>query len=65
VVERIKACTEAQDATRIFIDYWNRAGSFDAAPAAAQDKMAGMIAKVRATSKPCWANRPHWKICPC
>ncbi|MYN47161.1 alpha/beta fold hydrolase [Pseudoduganella sp. FT93W] len=47
VVERIKACAEAQDATRIFIDYWNRTGSFDAAPAAAQAKMAGMIAKVK------------------
>eukprot|EP01030_Chromulinospumella_sphaerica_P011583 gene11583-11375_t len=47
VVERINACSEAQDATRIFIDYWNRAGAFDAAPAAAQEKMTGMIAKVK------------------
>ncbi|MYM97649.1 alpha/beta fold hydrolase [Rugamonas sp. FT81W] len=49
VVERINACGPQQDrdATRIFIDYWNRAGAFDAAPPAAQDKMTGMIAKVR------------------
>ena len=53
VVARINACMDRQDrdrdrdATRIFIDYWNRAGAFDAAPPAAQDKMVGMIAKVR------------------
>ncbi|WP_070358932.1 alpha/beta fold hydrolase [Duganella sp. HH105] len=49
VVARINACAKGQDrdATRIFIDYWNRAGAFDAAPPAAQDKMVGMIAKVR------------------
>ncbi len=47
VVERINASASAQDATRIFIDYWNRAGAFDAAPAAAQEKMTAMIAKVK------------------
>lgn len=49
VVERINACGpgDDRDATRIFIDYWNRAGAFDAAPPAAQHKMVGMIAKVR------------------
>jgi len=47
VVEGIAACAEDRDATRIFIDYWNRAGAFDAAPPAAQDKMVAMIAKVR------------------
>ncbi|WP_072784715.1 alpha/beta fold hydrolase [Duganella sacchari] len=47
VVARIGACDEDRDATRIFIDYWNSAGSFDKAPAVAQDKMIAMIAKVR------------------
>jgi pimeloyl-ACP methyl ester carboxylesterase len=47
VVARINACAEDRDATRIFIDYWNRAGAFDAAPASAQDKMIAQIAKVR------------------
>jgi pimeloyl-ACP methyl ester carboxylesterase len=47
VVARINASASDRDATRIFIDYWNRAGAFDAAPPAAQDKMTAMIAKVR------------------
>ena len=47
VVARINACAEDRDATRVFIDYWNRAGAFDAAPATAQDKMIAQIAKVR------------------
>jgi pimeloyl-ACP methyl ester carboxylesterase len=47
VVERIHASTSDRDATRIFIDYWNRAGSFDAAPDNAQAKMMSQIAKVR------------------
>nr|WP_315394308.1 alpha/beta hydrolase [uncultured Duganella sp.] len=47
VTERILACDTDRDATRIFIDYWNRPGSFDAAPASAQDKMVAQIAKVR------------------
>jgi pimeloyl-ACP methyl ester carboxylesterase len=47
VVERIKACDNDRDATRIFIDYWNRPGAFDDAPHAAQDKMMAQIAKVR------------------
>lgn len=47
VVGRIQASASDRDATRIFIDYWNRAGAFDAAPAAAQDKMVAQIAKVR------------------
>ncbi|MTV38069.1 alpha/beta fold hydrolase [Duganella radicis] len=46
VVERIKASASDRDATRIFIDYWNRAGAFDAAPPAAQEKMVAQIAKV-------------------
>lgn len=47
VVERIKASASDSDATRIFIDYWNRPGAFDDAPRGAQDKMVAQIAKVR------------------
>ena len=47
VVGGIAACATDRDATRIFIDYWNRAGAFDNAPPAAQDKMIAQIAKVR------------------
>lgn len=47
VVERIKACDNDRDATRIFIDYWNRPGAFDDAPHGAQEKMVAQIAKVR------------------
>ncbi|MYM65595.1 alpha/beta fold hydrolase [Pseudoduganella sp. FT55W] len=47
VVASIRASASDRDATRIFIDYWNRAGAFDAAPPAAQDKMVAQIAKVR------------------
>lgn len=47
VVGGIAASASDRDATRVFIDYWNRAGAFDDAPPAAQDKMIGQIAKVR------------------
>lgn len=47
VVGRINGSASDRDATRLFIDYWNRPGAFDAAPTAAQDKMVAMIAKVR------------------
>ncbi|MRX09458.1 alpha/beta fold hydrolase [Pseudoduganella sp. FT25W] len=47
VVGRIRACASDRDATRIFIDYWNRDGAFDAAPEAAQSKMVAQIAKVK------------------
>jgi pimeloyl-ACP methyl ester carboxylesterase len=47
VVACINASASDRDATRVFIDYWNRAGAFDAAPASAQDKMIAQIAKVR------------------
>jgi pimeloyl-ACP methyl ester carboxylesterase len=47
VVGGIAACDTERDATRIFIDYWNRAGAFDNAPPAAQDKMIAQIAKVK------------------
>src|SRR5690349_9189183 len=32
VVATINAASTAEDATRTFIDYWNRAGAFDALP---------------------------------
>lgn len=47
VVARIRAAGSARDATRIFLDYWNQAGSFDAMPAALQDKFSAQIAKVK------------------
>ena len=47
VVARIMAGATDRDATRIFIDYWNRPGAFDGAPASAQEKMIAQIAKVK------------------
>ncbi|WP_432382335.1 alpha/beta fold hydrolase [Duganella sp. P38] len=47
VVGAIHAGASDRDATRTFIDYWNRAGAFDAAPAGAQEKMVSQIAKVK------------------
>ncbi|HEX8404734.1 MAG TPA: alpha/beta hydrolase [Duganella sp.] len=47
VVGGITTCANDRDATRIFIDYWNRPGSFDAAPPSAQEKMIAQIAKVK------------------
>jgi pimeloyl-ACP methyl ester carboxylesterase len=47
VVERIQASSTDRDATRIFIDYWNRPGAFDDAPQGAQEKMMAQIAKVK------------------
>jgi pimeloyl-ACP methyl ester carboxylesterase len=59
VVARINACAEDRDATRVFIDYWNRAGAFDAAPAGAQDKMIAQIAKVRLDFEALLGERPR------
>ncbi len=47
VVARITGADNDRDATRIFLDYWNRAGAFDAMPAALQDKFTAQIAKVK------------------
>ena len=47
VVGGIQGCASDRDATRIFIDYWNRPGAFDDAPHGAQEKMVAQIAKVR------------------
>lgn len=47
VVARIRAAGSDRDATRIFLDYWNRDGAFDAMPAPLQDKFCAQIAKVK------------------
>jgi pimeloyl-ACP methyl ester carboxylesterase len=47
VVARITAAPSERDATRIFLDYWNRDGAFDAMPAPLQDKFTAQIAKVK------------------
>ncbi|MBJ7311868.1 alpha/beta fold hydrolase [Rugamonas sp. CCM 8940] len=47
VVARIGRADDAAEATRIFIDYWNRPGTFDGLPAVQQDKLSGQIAKVK------------------
>lgn len=47
VVNRIMDSASDRDATRIFIDYWNRPGAFDVAAAGVQDKMVSQIAKVK------------------
>ncbi|MFA9216078.1 MAG: alpha/beta fold hydrolase [Sphingomonadaceae bacterium] len=47
VVARIHATSTDHDATRIFLDYWNGAGAFDAMPAALQQRFSAQIAKVK------------------
>lgn len=47
VVASIRASPSERDATRTFIDYWNRVGAFDSAPEIAQNKMVAQIAKVK------------------
>lgn len=47
VVAQIMRAATARDATRLFIDYWNRPGVFDGLPAVQQDKLSGQIAKVK------------------
>lgn len=47
VVADIHCAASAHDATRTFIDYWNRAGAFDALPAAQQERFRAQIAKVK------------------
>ncbi|WP_082616859.1 alpha/beta fold hydrolase [Massilia sp. Root418] len=47
VVADIHCAAGAQDAARTFIDYWNRAGAFDALPEAQQQRFAAQIAKVK------------------
>jgi pimeloyl-ACP methyl ester carboxylesterase len=47
VVADIHSAAGAQDAARTFIDYWNRAGAFDALPEAQQQRFAAQIAKVK------------------
>eukprot|EP01034_Spumella_vulgaris_P035962 gene35962-44344_t len=47
VVADIHSAAGAQHAARTFIDYWNRAGAFDALPEAQQQRFAAQIAKVK------------------
>nr|WP_315255490.1 alpha/beta hydrolase [uncultured Duganella sp.] len=47
VVASIRASASERDATRTFIDYWNRVGAFDSVPEIAQNKMVAQIAKVK------------------
>lgn len=47
VVAGILATRNARDATRVFLDYWNGAGAFDAMPSALQDKFTSQIGKVK------------------
>lgn len=47
IVATLEAAATPQDATRVFIDYWNRPGVFDSLPTAQQDRFTSQIAKVR------------------
>lgn len=47
VVDRLRAAATAQEATRTFIDYWNRAGAFDALPDVQRARFTAGIAKVK------------------
>ncbi|MEC5163127.1 MULTISPECIES: alpha/beta fold hydrolase [unclassified Janthinobacterium] len=47
VVAAIGDAATPRDATRVFIDYWNRAGAFDSLPGAQQDKFTAQIEKVK------------------
>jgi pimeloyl-ACP methyl ester carboxylesterase len=47
VVADIHGAAGPHDAARTFIDYWNRAGAFDALPEAQQLRFAAQIAKVK------------------
>ena len=47
VVAGIPRAASARDGARAFIDYWNRAGAYDALPAALQERFAAQIGKVK------------------
>ncbi len=47
VVACIRDAASDKDGTRTFIDYWNRAGVFDALPEAQQQRFTSQIAKVK------------------
>jgi pimeloyl-ACP methyl ester carboxylesterase len=47
VVAGIHSAASARDGARAFIDYWNRAGAYDALPAALQERFAAQISKVK------------------
>jgi pimeloyl-ACP methyl ester carboxylesterase len=47
IVAAIDGAADAHDAARVFIDYWNRPGTFDGLPEALRERFAAQIAKVR------------------
>jgi pimeloyl-ACP methyl ester carboxylesterase len=47
VVAAINAAASAEEATRAFIDYWNRPGAFDALPDVQRHRFTNGIAKVK------------------
>jgi pimeloyl-ACP methyl ester carboxylesterase len=47
VVAAIEAALTPEDATRIFIDYWNGTGAFDAMPAPLRERFTAQVAKVK------------------
>lgn len=47
VVAAIARAATPRDATRVFIDYWNRDGAFDALAGVQQDRFTAQIAKVK------------------
>lgn len=47
VVAAINAASSAEAGTRIFIDYWNGPGAFDALPAQLRERFTAQVAKVK------------------
>jgi pimeloyl-ACP methyl ester carboxylesterase len=47
VVARIEAAPSDEQATRIFIDYWNGPGAFDALPMQLRERFTAQVAKVK------------------
>ncbi|TWI65378.1 pimeloyl-ACP methyl ester carboxylesterase [Pseudoduganella lurida] len=47
VIAAIEAAATPEDAARVFLDYWNGAGAFDALPAPLRERFAAQVAKVR------------------
>jgi pimeloyl-ACP methyl ester carboxylesterase len=47
VVDAIGEAADAAGATRAFIDYWNRPGTFDSLPTPQRERFAGQIEKVK------------------
>jgi pimeloyl-ACP methyl ester carboxylesterase len=47
VVAAIEAAATPEDGARLFLDYWNGAGAFDALPPALRERFAAQVAKVK------------------